>query len=98
MINVIKKDNKILGICRIYVPNETLLIENNPKEYLINLVMNEIKSQVDVELFTYENIEIKEDLLPDLYGKDYTVTFEFVPNKAYVETLKLVSERLQIGL
>jgi hypothetical protein len=93
-----KQGNKIIGIYTIYMT----LIELSAIRYVSNFVaeklMKELKKDDSSDLFSYDVISIKGDETPDFFGMNYTVVFEFVPNKELVEELKLLAERMEVGL
>jgi hypothetical protein len=98
MINIVKKDGKLIGIYEIVLSNEELMMQKDIKKYIVDSLMNELNKEDNSDLFTYNILEVNECTDTDLYGRKCGIVFEFVPNAELVEELKLVAERLQIGL
>lgn len=98
MINVLRQGDKLIGIYDTILTNEMITTIADIKQYLIDSLMAELKAQDESDLFTYQILEINEDAVPDLFGRRCAVAFEFIPNKELVEQLKVVHERLGVGL
>jgi len=98
MINIVKKDGKLIGIYQEFFSDEILVIEKDLKNYIYNRLIEELKIEDTSGLFTYEIIESAQEVSKDLFGVSYAIVFEFVPNKELVAELNLVAERLEVGL
>ena len=98
MINIVKKDGKLIGIYQEFFSDELLMVEKDLKNYIYNRLIEELKIEDTSGLFTYEIIESAKEVSKDLFGVSYAIIFEFVPNKELVAELNLVAERLEVGL
>jgi hypothetical protein len=100
MIKILRQGDKLIGVYEKHTPFAELkeIHHLDMRLYLLNSLIKELEENDKSELFSYNIIEVKESLSPDLYGSNSEIIFEFIPNKELVEELKVVSERLQIGL
>jgi hypothetical protein len=98
MINVIRENGKLLGVYRLYISNEEIMniIPDSINQYIIDKLYEELKNDDSSNLFSYTIINCNNT--NDLFGKNYEIIFEFVPNQELLNELKIVTERLQIGL
>jgi hypothetical protein len=95
MINVIKQNGKLIGQYRRFL--DKTLYRLNDYDYLMSEIIKQLEQDEKSDLFTYGNFNVTE-MYTDFFGTSYFVQFEFIPNKELLEELKIVAERLQIGL
>jgi hypothetical protein len=93
-----KQGNKIIGIYTVYITLPELSAIRFISNHVTDKLLEELKKDDSSDLFSYEVISVKADETPDFFGINYTVVFEFVPNKELVEELKLLAERMEVGL
>jgi len=98
MINVVRKNGKIIGIYEIMLSTEELAIQKDIKKYTVDSLINELMEEDKSDLFTYDILEVSEYRDTDLYGIKCRIVFEFVPVPGLIEEIKEVTERLQIGI
>jgi hypothetical protein len=98
MIEVYRIGDKIFGQYKIFISNAELMNIRYVSNYLSDKCLTELKKQENSEIFTYNIIKATLSDTPDLFGRLGEVIIEFVPNKELAEELKLVTERLIIGL
>jgi hypothetical protein len=100
MINVYKLGDKLIGSYKVFITNEELqrLGDSEITSYYMNNLIEELKKEDTSGLFEYKILEVKKMESEDLYGMEYEIIFEFIPDKIFIEESKLVAERLQIGL
>ena len=98
MINIVKQNGKLLGIYQEFFSEDILMAEKDFNTYLYNRLMKELEVEDTSGLFTYKIIEQAKEVSKDLFGISYAIIFEFVPNKDLVEELKVLAERLEVGL
>jgi len=101
MIRVGRILDKIIGNYKTLITNDELSkfkSANGATNYAVDKLLTELKSEDNSNMFTYKIIKVIASDTKDLFGVDYEVIFEFVPNPELVEEINLVTERLIIGL
>jgi hypothetical protein len=101
MIKVGRILNKIIGNYQTYVTNDELrkfTSANGATNYVVDKLLAELKNEDNSGMFTYNILKVIAADTKDLFGLDYEVIFEFVPNPELVEEINLVTERLTTGL
>lgn len=100
MIKVGRILNKIIDNYKVFITNKELIEDEEifSDEYVVNKLLAELKNEDNSAMFTYKIIKVSVSNADDLFGKEYEVIFEFVPNPELVEEINLVSERLMVGL
>jgi len=98
MIKVGRILNKIIGNYQTYVTNEELKQIRFLSNYVVEKLLAELKNEDNSGMFTYNILKVIAADTKDLFGLDYEVIFEFVPNPELVEEINLVTERLITGL
>jgi hypothetical protein len=98
MISVAKQDNKLIGIYQTFLPTEEVIciLPYTLKDYILNKLYQELDEQDESGLFTYNILGGTNE--QELFGLKCEIVFEFIPNKELIEELKIITERLQIGL
>lgn len=101
MIKVGRLLNKIIGNYQTLITNDELMKFNsaeNVHNYVVDKLLAELKNEDNSAMFTYKIIKVSRSDTKDLFGLDYEVIFEFVPDPELVEEINVVSERLMVGL
>jgi hypothetical protein len=96
MINVYKQNGKLIGVYQILLNKELLQTLTDVKSYVTETLIKELKQEDNSELFTYNILTVND--CEDLFGCKYEVIFEFIPNKEFIEEIKVMTERLGVGL
>jgi hypothetical protein len=96
MINVFKKDNQLIGVYKIFLSNEELLSIKDTKSHVNDLLLVELQKDDSSYLFTYNILTI--NAFNDLFGVIVEILFQFIPNQEIMKEIKIVAERLQVGL
>jgi hypothetical protein len=102
MIKVGRLLNKIIGNYKVFITNNELTkpeeILKSWDEYVVDKLLAELKNEDNSNMFTYKILKVSCSDSKDLFGVDYEVIFEFVPDPELVEEINLVSERIMVGL
>ena len=99
MINVYKNGERLIGVFKSFISFTELQDKDHLtglKEIITEQLLIELDKEENSGLFAYKILNIIHE--NDIFGYQFVVEFEFVPNKELVEELKVVSERLEIGL
>jgi hypothetical protein len=98
MITVGKVGNLIIGNYKVFITNDELCKNRFISNYVTNKLLAELKKEDNSEMFTYKILKVSGSDFIDLFGREYEVIFEFVPNSEIAKEIKTILERLQIGL
>lgn len=99
MINIFRDNKgKLMGVYSEYLSHALLMVEKDLPSYIYKNWIEELAKEDTSGLFTYKIIESSKEVSRDLFGVNYAIIFEFVPNKELIEEFRVLNERMEIGL